>query len=264
MSTPADRRFTRPPLERTGPKRSAINFYRAASDDPGAVAGITLDSVEDAVVSAVRMGYKVASAQIDRSARLASRLRDAGSRAAGPQAERQALDATEQIVFRTMMAGLSWFEGFSTDSGNPLKRLAEANYRILGSLLGFTTPGARTDDSPEAAETEAVRPSTATASADAGAPSSRVQLRVRHVGAERRPIRAEVLELAPDLARREFSLVFYCDARPEISFQATLTMTDAASATLTITATPADCTGRWKAAVCDDDGVQVGYLAIHI
>jgi hypothetical protein len=268
MSERATGRFTRPPLERTAPKRGAIHFYRAASDDPGAVAGVTLDSVEDAVVAAVRMGYKVASAQIDRSARLATRLREAGTRAAGPHSERQALDATEQLVFRTMMAGLSWFEGFSTESGNPLKRLAQSNYRILGSLLGLLPADATTDEGPgPTAGSEGAGTSRTPPPADAartGPARPGVRLRLRHAGPERRPIRPHLVELAPDLATREFPLVFYCDRRPTMSFDGSLTVTSPGSATLTIRETPSDCVGRWKAAVCDDDGLQVGYIAIEL
>ena len=44
---------------------------------------------------------RVAEAQIDRSARLARRLREEGDRAVGPGSPEKALDATERGVFRT-------------------------------------------------------------------------------------------------------------------------------------------------------------------
>ena len=51
------------------PDRGAANFYRSASDNDAAVGGVPLDSVEAAVVAAVRMGYKIAAEQIDRTER---------------------------------------------------------------------------------------------------------------------------------------------------------------------------------------------------
>ena len=69
-------------------------------------------------------GYKVAEAQIDRSARLARRLREAGDQAVGPRSDRQALDATEQLVFRAMMARPELARRVRRPRrGNPLKRL---------------------------------------------------------------------------------------------------------------------------------------------
>ena len=89
------------------------------------------------MTAAVRMAYKVAAAQVDRSSRLAQRLRDAGDRAVGPGSDRQALDATERLVFRAMMGGLTWLETAAAERDSPLKRLLAAEYRIVGSMLGL-------------------------------------------------------------------------------------------------------------------------------
>ena len=70
-----------------------------------------LIAAEDAVVAAVRLAYQVAETQIERSARLARRLRKAGDRAVGARSDRKAVDATEQMIVRAMMGALTWLEG---------------------------------------------------------------------------------------------------------------------------------------------------------
>src|SRR6266508_509068 len=143
MSNDTTAWLARRPLKRTAPDRRAGNYFRSAAEDGKgkdgkAIGGIPLNSTEASVVAAVRMAYEVAEVQIDRSARLARRLRDAGDQAAGPHSSRQALDATERLVFRAMMAFLGWLETAAADNGNALKRLAAAQYRLLGALLGVT------------------------------------------------------------------------------------------------------------------------------
>ena len=74
-------------LERYAAQSAAGNFYRAgARRRSDAVGGMPSTASSAAVTAAVRLGYKVAEAQIDRTARLARRLRDAGDQAAGVRA----------------------------------------------------------------------------------------------------------------------------------------------------------------------------------
>ena len=48
--------------------------------------------------------------------------------------------------FKPTTALLGWVEGAASDRGNPLKRLAVAQYRLLGSLPGLTPfEGAKKD-----------------------------------------------------------------------------------------------------------------------
>ena len=93
VSSDSPRKLIERPATRTGPRRSAANFYRSASGSGVVIGGVPMDTVEDAVTAAVRMGYKIAQAQIDRTTRIAQRFKDAGERAAGPHSDRQALDA---------------------------------------------------------------------------------------------------------------------------------------------------------------------------
>jgi hypothetical protein len=267
MSTVPDnsrvkRPFRRPALAATGPDRRAGGFYRTADNEDGTLPGLALTGAEDAVVAAVRLGYKVAAAQIERSARLAKRLRDAGERAAGPDSERQALDATERLLFDSMMAGLAWLEGVAADPSCPLKRLAAAEYRLLGSLFGLT-PG----------EAAAKPPHTAPAATNAGGDAAAARppqttpvapLRIVLLGAERRAVRVRAWEIAPHLAPAELPVVFYStqmiDAPPLEAEVSTATTPP----TLRVTTWQRSPAGPWRAAVCLPDGEQVGIIEIGL
>ena len=122
-------RWSRPQLERTKPIRTAGGFYRTAERGQNGLGGVPLIAAEDAVVTAVRLAYQVAETQIERSARLARRLRDAGDRAVGARSDRKAVDATEQMIVRAMMGALTWLEGVGGER-DPFKRLMVAQYRL--------------------------------------------------------------------------------------------------------------------------------------
>src|SRR5262245_4046410 len=177
--------FTRPYLPRSGPDRRAANYYRsAAGDGTGtdgtALGGIPLASAEAAVVAAVRMAYKVADAQIDRSARLARRLHEAGDQAIGRDSDKRALDAAERLVSKAFMTFLGWVETAALEDGSPLKRLAVAQYRLLGAFFGVTDPvehGAPPDPAPPRYDAQ-----------PSAEPPRDVALRVQHTGQERRAV----------------------------------------------------------------------------
>lgn len=254
-SSQVKRPFQRPVLDATGPNRRAGGFYRTADDEQGVLPGIPLTGAEDAVVAAVRLGYKVAAAQIDRSARLARRLREAGERAAGPDSERKAVDATERLLFDSMMAGLEWLEGVAADPSCPLKRLVVAEYRLLGSLFGLTQGAEKpAHTAPAASEAAAARP-----------PQSPVApLRIVLLGAERRAVRVKACEIAPNLAPAELPVAFYStqviDALP---LEGQL-VTSTTPPTLRVTTWQRSPAGLWRAAVCLADGEQVGILEVEL
>lgn len=135
-----EKKWARPQLERNGPKRTAGGFYRTAEGRQSGLGGLPLNTAEDAVVAAVRLAYKVADAQVQRSARLAQRLRDAGDHAVGARSDRKAVDASEQLVFKAMMGALSWLEGVAAEGDTPLKRLITTQYKLVGSMLGVMPP----------------------------------------------------------------------------------------------------------------------------
>jgi hypothetical protein len=259
-------RFERPLLKRTAPRRSIANVYRS-SGGGAAVGGVPLDSVEAAVVSAVRMGYKIAAAQIDRTERLAQRLRQAGDQAAGPGSDRQALDATEQLVFRAMMGGLSWLEGIATDGGNPLKRLAAAQYRILGSFLGLSPAdkppvrrGRRRDDSAE--DHEASPPAPAGRAAAVAQRPTRARLKIRHETPEGRAVEVRRWHLAGAAAPGQDPITFYSNKPGAGTIGGALIVTLKGAPTLSLATPPAAAPGLWKAAICDEQSMQIGSVEI--
>lgn len=278
MSAPIKKFPERPTVERIRPNRGAGNFYRAASDDSRAVGGIPLDNVEATVTAAVRTGYRIAQAQLDRSARLARRLREAGDEATGvgedgQRSDVKALDATEQLIFKGLMSGLSWFEGVAAEGDNPLKRLATAEFRMLGSMLGLLP---REPQGAGAAAGVGSR----RRSEGAGPPTSgasevrrhRPLPKIRHLSggskskdkaaraAVQRPVRVREFELLDDVPG-DYLVVFY-HRDLQRSLKGTLRLTPTAAPVLSI-ATPASAPlGVYKGAVCDAGGLQIGRLDI--
>jgi hypothetical protein len=177
--------------------------------------------VESAVTAAVRLGYQVAEAQIDRTARVAKRFRDAAGRAAGGKGAgtegRQALDATEQIIFKTMMAGLSFLEGAAVDHRNPIRRAATAQFRLLGSMLGLLPPDDASSSSARspADSTSADRFERESPRQPAPRPArGSAYPRIKHAKGSRaatlrRAVRIERWEVSNDTAEGRYPLVFY-------------------------------------------------------
>ena len=262
--------FTRPYLPRTGPDRRAANYYRsAASDGKGkdgaALGGIPLAGTEAAVVAAVRMAYRVADAQIDRSARLAMRLREAGDQAIGRDSDKRALDAAERLVSKAFMALLGWAETAAAEGGSPLKRLAVAQYRLFGALLGVTDPvehEAPQGPTPTRPYTEA-RDSSAE-------PTRSVALRVQHTGQERRAVETRACSYTGDVAAgTTIAVTFYTvEGQPRQPVGADVVIDGPRSLTLRLDTARfsggnlSAAGSRWRAALCDADGLQIGQIEI--
>ena len=269
MSTvDSGRPWVRPLLDKYGPDRRAGGFYRTADRTTRAGGGgVPLTDADDAVVAAVRLAYKVASAQVDRSTRLANRLRAAGTRALGKDSERQALDAAESLVFRSMLGGLSWLESAAADRESPIKRLLAAEYRMLGAMMGLAP--ARRDDA--AAPGKPARKASASRAGRADAaiedwqvPTRSRSLTIRHKGKHRRAVRVVTCDLGAVANLVPTRVFFYSLEEAGISFDASLNVTSRRDATLVVD-TPADAQpGLWRAAVCLEDGTQVGSIDLEL
>jgi len=264
-------RLVRDPLPRTRPDRRAANYYRSAAEDGKgkhgkAIGGIPLNTTEAAVVAAVRLAYRVAEAQIDRSARLARRLREAGDQATGPDSDRRALDATERLVRRAMMALLGWIEAAAAESGSPFKRFTAAQYRLLGVLLGLTPAEARERHDGRARHTESARENerTSAATGSSGREPPHIPIRVQHVGEERRAVRITAWEYTGNAgAETTIPVTFYnVDEHSRPPFEAEVVLGGRRSATLKLSTARWIAGGRWRAALCDHDGLQVGQIEI--
>jgi hypothetical protein len=134
--------WERPDPPRTGPIRGIGGFYRSADRevDGKLFRGVPLNTAEDAALAAVRMAYRIADTQIDRGLRVARDLRGAARREGIEP--RDAVDASERLISKALLAGLQWFESAAGEEGHPLRRIAAAEYRMIGSLLGIAPAAA--------------------------------------------------------------------------------------------------------------------------
>jgi hypothetical protein len=263
MSSPPTTPYERPKLEASRPNRCTGGFYRAADAGGQTMGGVPLDSAEAAVVAAVRMGYKVAATQIDRSARLARRLREAGDRVGGGDSPRQAVDATERLVFRSMMAGLTWLEALAAERGSPLGRLAAAQYSVFGKIFGLE-PGSKAPATPPARpEGEEPRPAAVATGGDA-AVGPPIKVRLYGEKTALRAVKVVHFELA-GARTGTFDLFFHhAGDRDAAVLPGMLDVHDDGTAALQLQTQKAAPSGTWRAPVCARDGEQVGMVEIAL
>ncbi len=261
--------WSREPPERTGPVRHSGGFYRTAEAKDGTAGGVPLNTANDAVVAAVRLAYKVAEDQIDRSTRLARRLRDAGDRAVGTGSDRKAVDATERLVMKALMSGLEWWEGSVAEGRCPVKRLAAAEYQMLGTILGLgpspdakpAPGGARERSSP--IEDSPHKEIAAVQRQQLSVP----KLLIMHTNQQngRRPVEVERWEIARQDAFKTTVFFFSVAHMVGPPIQADLVLSGGnADAHLTIATPSAAVGGRWRCAICDPIGVQLGFIEIAL
>lgn len=251
--------YRRPSLERSAPLRGAGQMYRSAEGPGTALGGVPLSSAEDAVVAAVRMGYRVAQAQVDRAARIGERMRQAGERAVGAEPERQAVDATERLVSKALLTTLEWLEGLAAEPGSPLRRYATTQYKLLGALLGLQVDAAAPAAPASAAPSE---PPTAREPARERA---RRGVKVMHRDGARRAVQPLRLHLDRPVEDSLHHLLFYGAAHCAGSvFQADLEFAAGQAAVLHITTAADSPAGIWKAAICAPDGEQLGWIEIEL
>jgi hypothetical protein len=247
-----EQRAARPHLAAAqGPIRSAGGLFRAATPGGATPLGVPQASAEESVIAAVRMAYRVADAQMQRSARLADRLRKAGDSAAGEPSERKAVEALERLTVRSLTDALGRLETLAMEPENPLKRLMAVLHQLLGSLLGVAPADGYADVPSE----------TAAASTVQRAPSN---VRIFLKGDERRAVAVRRCEIArgpvPETALAFISVDSPDGGRLEGAFS----RSEDGEARLTI-ATRADApSGCWRAPVCRDDGEQTGVIEIEL
>ena len=254
--------------DRDAPRRTAGGFYRTAENAGMTLGGVPLVDAQDAVVAAVRMAYRVAEAQIERSNRLAQRLRTAGDQAVGPDSGRQAVDATEKLLFNAAMSGLGWLENVAAEGDSPIKRLLATQYRMLGTMLGIVDPSsdAPPDRAGRRAERRGAPPDagsdTRTSRQQATAPPS--SLRIVHRSERGRAVRVTdwVLTVHNELRA---PVTFYPQTPGDDQvISAEFTVTADAVATLRVGVEAGIHPGRWRGAICDESQLQVGWIEIEV
>lgn len=258
-----------------GPNRAFGGYYRSADRViAGKVfRGVPLQTAEDAVVAAVQMGYRVVDGQIERGMRAAQRLRGAAQRQ-GSGDPAQMLDAGERLATKAVLAGLQWIETASFEPGSPLMRLIESEYRMLGSMLGLRQSGGRhregrnhKDGDPNRGRDSArgegfSKPPQASEKSPTLAP--RIILTAKPQ--ERRPIEVRVLKVLEEAIAKPIEVTLFLLNSPEVRIleePAEISVVDG-RLTLRIKATLKDPGGRWRGAICSEEGEQIGLIEVEL
>ena len=124
--------WKRPELDVRAPDRSFGNALRAAQAAGGGdgITGVPLQTVTDAVVATVRLGYRVADREIERGRRMGQRLRE-GAERAGIADPEQWVQQAERLFGRGLTGSSEWVDAWSKD----LVHLLGADPQLL-RLLG--------------------------------------------------------------------------------------------------------------------------------
>jgi hypothetical protein len=262
---PEIRPWSRAQPGRSGPRRSAGGLYRTAEGKEPGTGGVPLDSANAAVVAAVRLAYRVAEAQVDRSLRLARRLRETGDKEVGANSDTQGLDATERLVTKAVLSGLEWWEGSVAEGRCPVKRLAAAEYQMIGQILGFATPAAKKTATGDGAAQAAARPAAAREPRpQAAAPAPR--LVIVHTGERQHRRRLDVASWELTTTEQLDPAVFFRHAEhlEADPIAAELALTEQGDVRLMIATPPQAMAGLWNCALCDAGGVQVGHIGLSL
>jgi hypothetical protein len=269
MSSP---RWSRPRLSVTRPRRTFSGIYRTAEDEKAGevIGGLPLHTASDAVVAAVKLGYRVADTQLERTRRVGRGLMDAAERA-GMNDLADPLDASERLLLRAVQYGLEWVEGAAIEPGGPLRRLLRAEYETLGNLMGLREPSPPAKRDQPAPATEGGPPTEARKRDAEIRPRAQAttptvpRLAVRHEkDSAMRLVRVLAIELAASPGAGPIDLRFHHvleRSAPRLS--ATLARRGEAPELL-IRTQPDHPGGRWCATICDAEGLQIGHVEIEL
>jgi hypothetical protein len=265
--------WRRPSEQETGPDRSFGGYYRTSDRKVSGkdFRGVPLQTAEDAAVAAVRMGYNVIDAQIERGLDMARRLRGAAT-SAGVRTADDVLDQAENLLSRTAVLGLEWLETAANEPGSPLTRLLAAQYRMLGSFLGLVKPPepprpAETAQAPPAAPATASEQDPASPAAAAASASHR-QVRIQHGGGSTlRAITIVSFDVGgpPAADDTPVDATFHCTSTTTLETLTGQLRHEAGGRwILEVWTTNQQPSGRWRAAICNAQREQVGIVDIDM
>jgi len=263
-------RWSRPAPKAEGPNRSFGGYYRSSDRKVSGkiFRGVPLQTAEDTAVAAVRMGYRVIDAQIDRALDMARRLRGAATRA-GVKDSNDILDQAERILSRGGLLALEWLESAANRPENPLMRLFAAEYRLLGSILGLPIDPAKPCEKDTPKTSTDTRSPTSTGTTAPAPPRWRV--RIQHTQADpskRRAVNVVKFEMSESAVppAAEYELLFHStatDTEAAALLRGSLKRESNVGWLLGIQ-TEDEPSGRWRAAVCTAAGEQVGIVEIRL
>ena len=255
----------------TSPDRSFGGFYRTSDSKLQGkdLRGFPLQTAEDAVVAAVRMGYGVVDTQINRGLDMARRLRGAADRA-GVGDTKSVLDVTEDLLTRGALLGLEMIESATNQPGHPLRRLLTAELRMLGSLFGLRLEDRAAEAGGDRAKPEGGRRGAPVEERSPAAGRRAPRVRILHKkGSSKRAVTVDRLEIDVPIARgtTQHKLKFHLRVPPAAgqTFDADLTLNGNEPAVLAVVTTDTQTSGRWRAGICtESDGEQIGVIDISL
>jgi hypothetical protein len=261
-------RWSRPPQPAlSGPDRSFGGYYRTSDRKVSGkdFRGVPLQTAEDTAVAAVRMGYGIIDAQIERGLDMARRLRGAAARAGAKDAN-DVLDQAENLFSRGAALGLEWLESVANQPNSPLTRLLTAEYRMLGSLFGLATADKPAAD-PASQTPQATSTQGDVSEPSAPPPASRRRVRIKHVdNSTKRAVTIVTFDVSasPPPNTPPYELIFHLTSGTTEQFEATLKREADGTSALEIETTNQQPPGRWRAAICDSAGEQLGIVEIEL
>ena len=155
------------------------------------------------------------------------------------------------------MSVLTWVEGLAGER-DPVRRLMAAQYQIAGSMFGLTQPRASGsggdgagDEAPRAADGPPPQPKST---------GSLAQVKVVLKG-DKRPVRIKRYEVMAGVPAKISHLLFSNNsAHARKTLNSTLAIEPGGQVMLEFTHLIDADPGLWKAAVCDDQNVQLGVI----
>lgn len=265
--------WTRPPLAERVPNRNIGGLARTADIDHNGttLAGVPMQTVSDAVIATVKLGYKVADTQIARGRRVGRSLKGAAQRAGAKDAN-VVIDNTERLLAQAVGLGLEWLESAATAEQGPVRRVLKSEYRLIGRVLGLLTDEAvpaSTGKADAAASSKGDNRPAAERSAehatdrDTERPTSGLLVRHRAVAEQRRDVQI-VRATWRRRDDRPITVHFHHrNGERGTVLAGTLERANGRDV-LALTTTPDLPSGVWRAAVCDADGLQIGTLEIEL
>lgn len=264
-------RYRRPSLERSGPDRRFRGYYRTADDPETGVSGHTVRTREEVLIQAVRMAYRVADEQIERSKRLATSLKQAGDAELGGDSDLKAVDALERLGLKSLLTLLGWAETATAEPGSPIRRLASVQYRTIGRLFGLDDQVERPPDgagqterrSDEVDRARSARPAGVDLPTAWGSTSASTSIDIRLKYRESLPVRDLRARLPSVLPPNVHPLRFFSPGSDGKVLDASLTVSSESMVLQLQDTEPTMSRGWWIAAVCDAENKQLGFIELR-
>jgi len=270
--TPVNRqrrgRWSRGEPSAQAPIRSFGGYYRSADRKVSGKVfrGVPLQTAEDTAVAAVRMGYRVIDAQIDRALNMARRLRGAATRA-GVTDSNDILNQAERLLSRGGLLALDWLETAANQPENPVMRLLAAEYRLFGSLLGLSIDREKAPEQDRPTASTDTRPPAYGRAAATAPLRSRVRIQHSQAAAEKRRAVDIVkfdLRVSPSRGTSPYDLRFHHTTQAGAAVLKGKLARESNGGWVLEIQTDDEPSGQWRAAVCNEKGEQVGIIEINL